>query len=223
MAHVPRYVWAPMTEHPAHPVHAAVYDPAMAVAERLGLGAERRRLVAGAHGRVLEVGAGTGRNLPLYRDIHSLTVLEPDPAMRRRLRARTGAAVVPVEIVERGIDDSGLPDASFDAVVMSLVLCTVPDPAHALGEVRRLLAPGGELLFLEHVARPGVRGRAQRWATPMWRRVAGGCHLDRDSLGAMRQAGFVISDCSRNGPLARGRARIRRGFPGRAAAPEVRQ
>lgn len=203
-----------MTPHPQHSVHAAMYDPAMALAERIGLGAERRRLVAGARGRVLEVGAGTGRNLALYRDIEALTVLEPDPAMRRRLRARTGAAVVPVDIVERGIDDSGLPGESFDTVVMCLVLCTVPDPAHALGEVRRLLAPGGEVLFLEHVAQPGVRGHLQRRATPVWQRVAGGCHLDRDSLGAMRQAGFVITDCSRNGSLARGRARIRRGFPG---------
>lgn len=197
-----------------HLVHAALYDPVMSLAERMGLGEERRRLVAEARGRVLEIGAGTGRNLPLYRDIESLTVVEPDGAMRRHLLDRVASAVVPVEVHESAVDDSGLPAGAFDTVVSSLVLCTIPDVPAALAEVRRLLAPDGQILFLEHVRLPGVRGRVQRGVTPAWRRLTAGCHLDRDSLAAMRQAGFVITDCHRSGTIVRGRAQVRRGRPG---------
>jgi SAM-dependent methyltransferase len=188
-----------------HPVHAFLYDPMMAVADRVGMADRRRRLVAEARGEVVEVGAGTGRNLPYYRDVDRVVVLEPDGAMRSRLLQRVEACAVPVEVHEAAVEDSGLPDGFADTVVVSLVLCTVDDPAVALAEIRRILKPDGRLLFLEHVAAPGLRGRAQSLVTPVWRRtVFPGCHLDRPTLDLIRSAGFAITDCHRSGVLVQG-------------------
>lgn len=189
----------------SHPVHAALYDPLMGLADRAGLAERRRRLIAEATGRVLEVGAGTGLNLRHYRNVDTVVVTEPDAAMRKRLLARVADAAVPVSVHELPIESTGLPDASFDSVVCTLVLCTVADQAVALREVRRLLAPDGRLLFLEHVRSPGLRGRVQAIATPVWSATAGaGCHLDRRTLDAIRDAGFVIDRCERSGMIAAG-------------------
>lgn len=189
----------------SHPVHAALYDPFMGLADRAGLADRRRRLIAEATGRVLEVGAGTGLNLRHYRNVEQVVVTEPDAAMRKRLLVRVADAAVPVEVHELPIEATGLPDRSFDTIVCTLVLCTVVDQAVALREVRRLLAPGGRLLFLEHVRSPGWRGRVQELTTPVWAATAGaGCHLDRRTLDAIRDAGFVIDRCERSGMLAAG-------------------
>jgi len=191
----------------SHPVHAFLYDPLMGVVDRMGMAEKRRRLVADARGQVVEVGGGTGRNLPYYRDVDRVVVLEPDGAMRRRMLERVTSAAVPVEVHESGIDDSRLPDEFADTVVSSLVLCTVPSQATALAEIRRLLKPEGRLLFLEHVAAPGLRGRLQGVATPLWSRTLGaGCRLDRPTLDAIRHAGFAITDCHRSGVLVQGTA-----------------
>ncbi len=189
----------------SHPVHAFLYDPVMGVVDRLGMTEKRRRLVADARGQVVEVGGGTGRNLPLYRDVDRVVVLEPDGAMRRRMLERVTSAAVPVEVHESGIEDSRLPDEFADTVVASLVLCTVPSQAEALAQIRRLLKPEGRLLFLEHVQAPGLRGRVQAAATPVWSRCVGaGCRLDRPTLDAIRDAGFAITDCHRSGVLVQG-------------------
>jgi SAM-dependent methyltransferase len=190
----------------SHPLHAALYDPIMGLYDRAGLAQRRRRLVAEAKGQVVEVGGGTGRNVPLYRDVDRVVVLEPDEAMRRRLLARVASAPVPVEVHETGIDDTILPDGFADTVVASLVLCTVPDPASALERMLRLLDPDdGKLLFLEHVHSPGWRGGLQAAITPVWSRTVGaGCHLDRPTLDSIRAAGFVITDCHRSGALVQG-------------------
>lgn len=189
----------------SHPVFAALYDPVMGLVERAGMAERRRRLVAEATGRVLEIGAGTGLNLRHYRDVDEVVAAEPDAAMRRRLVARAGDAAVPVEVVDVPAESTGLPDASFDTVVCTLVLCTVGDPAASLAEIRRVLKPAGKLLFLEHVRSPGWKGRVQAAATPAWAATAGaGCHLDRRTLDAIRQAGFVIDRCARSGMLAAG-------------------
>ena len=184
-----------------------LYDPVMARADRAGLGRLRRRLVAEASGRVLEVGSGTGRNLAFYRDVEAVVALEPDEDLRDRLLRRMPAARVPVEVHDAGLEDSGLPGASFDTVVSTLVLCSVDDQAKVLGEVRRLLRPDGRLLFLEHVRAPGLWGALQAAATPVWRRLAGGCRLDRRTLQAIRNAGLAVTDCHRSGVLVRGVAR----------------
>lgn len=177
----------------------------MGIVDRVGMGERRRRLVAEARGQVVEVGGGTGRNIPYYRDVDRVVVLEPDGAMRRRLLERVSSAAVPVEVHESGIEDSGLPDGFADTVVASLVLCTVPSPAAALAEIRRLLKPDGRLLFLEHVQATGTRGRLQSAITPLWSRSFGaGCHLDRSTLDDIRTAGFAITDCHRSGVIVQG-------------------
>ena len=198
----------------SHPLHAALYDPVMGLVDRAGMAERRRRLVAGATGEVVEVGGGTGRNLPYYRDVDRVVVLEPDAAMRAKLLARVPSAPVPVEVHETGVEDTMLPDGFADTVVACLVLCTVDDQALALAAIKRLLAPGGRLLFLEHVRSPGLRGRAQSVVTPVWSRTAGaGCHLDRPTLDAIRAAGFAITDCHRSGALVQGIAVPSTRFP----------
>lgn len=199
------------------PIHAALYDPIMGLVDRAGLAERRRRLLAEARGRVLEVGGGTGLNLRHYRagDVDSVLVLEPDAAMRNRLLRRVVSAPVPVEVHETTIEAAGLPEASFDTVVAALVLCTVDDQAAALAEMKRMLAPRGRLLFLEHVRSPGWRGQAQAAFTPVWSRTLGaGCHLDRRTLDAIRDAGFVVDRCDRRGSMAAGIA-----VPAKAPAP----
>lgn len=196
----------------------AAHDLVVRPIGRTALDARRRRLAGQAQGRVLEVGASEGRNLPHYRDVRQLTVLEPDRRRRRRLLARAGAAPVPVDVRPVAIDEAFLDEASFDTVVATLSLCSVSDPAKALTATRRALAPGGRLLFLEHVRARGLRGRVQRALTPPWRRLTGGCRLDRLTIDAIWDAGFVITDCDRvrlrgsavRGWLVQGTARVRR-------------
>lgn len=189
----------------SHPIHAFLYDPVMGLVDRAGMAGRRRRLLSEARGQVVEVGGGTGRNLEHYRNVDRVVVLEPDPAMCRRLLPRVSSAAVAVEVHESGLEDCGLPDGFADTVVASLVLCTVPSLEDALREIRRLLKPDGRLLFLEHVRSPGLTGRIQAAVTPLWSRTAGaGCHLDRRTLEAMRAGGFAITDCRRTRALAEG-------------------
>ena len=182
-----------------HPLFAAVYDRMTEPLEVAGLGERRRRLLAPAWGRVLEVGAGTGHNLPHYprAGIDALTLVEPDGAMRHHLVGRLGDAPVTPEVLAAGIDEVDRPDGSFDTVVATLALCTVPNLDRALARIHRLLTADGMLLFLEHVRMPGWRGRFQQMADPMWTRVMAGCHLDREPISAMRRAGFLVTDCER--------------------------
>jgi len=184
-----------------HRLHAAVYDTVMAQSEARGLCDRRQALLAGARGRVLEIGAGTGLNLAHYPPgaVTSVVLLEPDAAMRRRLLARIAslASPVPFEVLDAGIDDALFADGSFDTVVATLVLCTVPDQRRAAVAIRRWLAPSGRLLFLEHVRAQGLTGRLQWAVGPLWRHAAAGCRLDRDTLGAIRAAELAITDCER--------------------------
>jgi SAM-dependent methyltransferase len=182
----------------SHPLFAALYDRVTAPAERAGLADRRRRLLSEARGRTLEIGAGTGANLRHYpAAVSHLVALEPDHAMRVRLLDRLEEATPPVEVHEAGIEAAPFEPASFDTVVSTVTLCTVPDLDTAVSTVRRLLKPDGRFLFLEHVRAPGLQGWAQKATTPVWSRVAGGCHADRDVLGALRGAGFVVSSCDR--------------------------
>ncbi|MEM6990922.1 MAG: class I SAM-dependent methyltransferase [Myxococcota bacterium] len=177
-------------------VLAKVYDPIMQGSERACLGAWRASLLADVGGRVLEIGAGTGRSLPHYSEaITQLVLLEPDPHMRRRLVRRVPARLAGVaEVVPGDAAQLAFDDGSFDAVVSSLVLCSVSDLPGTLAELHRVLAPGGRLVFVEHVAddaRPG-RLRWQRRLEPVWKRLVGGCHLTRRTHDAIADAGFVV-------------------------------
>ncbi|WP_017941497.1 MULTISPECIES: class I SAM-dependent methyltransferase [unclassified Thioalkalivibrio] len=189
-----------------------LYDGLMAGAELLGLRRWRRRLVEGARGRVLEVGCGTGRDLPLYADPGRVIGMDPDLAALRRARHR--APSVPL-VVARA---EALPfaDGAFDTVVSGLVFCSVQDPPRALGEVRRVLAEAGELRMLEHVrhTRP-LLARAQDRVQPAWTCITGGCHPNRDTEAAVEQAGFCIESEDRvaRGVMRRFAARVCRAPP----------
>lgn len=171
-------------------VFAAAYDPFTNAAERAGLGAARRELLREATGRVLEIGAGTGMNVEHYPAGTDVTYTEPDPHMAKRLRARG------VEVVMAGAEALPFPDGSFDTVVATLVFCTVPDVAASLAEVRRVLRPGGRLLYLEHVrAEPG--SRLERWQNRLhgpWKAIACGCHCNRDFLAELRAQSFAVDE-----------------------------
>lgn len=181
-------------------IFAAGYDRMSAGVEVAGLGAHREALLAGAAGRVLEIGAGTGRNLEYYGDaVESLTVSEPEPAMTRRLVRRIGEQPRRVELVRAPAEELPFEDGSFDVVVSTLVLCTVEDQAKALAEIRRVLEPGGELLFIEHVR--SDRPKLARWQNRLNgvnRLVAQGCNCNRDTVEAIRAAGFTIEKLDRD-------------------------
>ena len=181
----------------AHDLFAAAYDRVLSPAERAGLADRRRELLSSARGAVWEIGGGTGLNLPHYpeKGVDSVTVLEPDAGMRRRLLQRMTASPLEVTVHETTVEETDIADGSFDTVVTSLVLCSVKDVDVALGRIRRLLRPDGRVLFLEHVRVPGLRGAVQRASRPLWTRVAAGCHPDRDIVGSFRAAGFSVTDC----------------------------
>jgi SAM-dependent methyltransferase len=203
-----------------HRIYAALYDRICGPAEAAGLGDLRSSLLAGATGRVLEVGGGTGANLAHYSGAESVTVLEPDLAMARRLEPRLGECPVPATLVRAGIDDADLDEGSFDTVVCTLVLCTVPDLDRAVRHIERLLAPGGRVLFLEHTAAPGGWGVVQVLADPLWKRAVPGCHLHRDPVTALRRAGLLVDNYERvDLPLVRGL--LSSGAVGSAVRPEV--
>jgi SAM-dependent methyltransferase len=180
---------------------AAVYDRVMQGSEQSCLDRWRADLLRTVTGDVVEIGPGTGANLSHYpTTVSRLVLLEPDAAMRQRLRARCeGMRLNSVEIVPLPIEP--LPDGlgSFDAVVATLVLCSVPDLAATLASVFGVLRPGGRLFFLEHVAATGHPRRLawQRRLEPLWQRVAGNCHLTRQTEAAILGAGFVIERIER--------------------------
>jgi ubiquinone/menaquinone biosynthesis C-methylase UbiE len=171
---------------------AALYDRVMRPAENAGMRARRQALVAQARGRTLEVGAGTGLNLPLYPAGLELVLTEPDPDLGKRLRDRAAGRH---PVIAAHAEALPFADASFDCAVATLVFCTVPDPRLALAELRRVLRPGGELLVLEHVRAPEGTRRA-RWQDRLerpWRTLACGCHCNRDTLAVIEAApGFVL-------------------------------
>jgi ubiquinone/menaquinone biosynthesis C-methylase UbiE len=173
---------------------ALAYDPLLALGELSGLRRRRRELLAPARGRVVELGAGTGLNLRHYPDgLEALILVEPDPAMRRRLARRLRRRGSAAEILDASAERLPLGDHSVDTVVATLVLCTVDDPRRALGEIARILRPGGELLFVEHVraASPRLARWQDRLAGP-WRRFACGCRCNRPTVELMRACRFEL-------------------------------
>jgi ubiquinone/menaquinone biosynthesis C-methylase UbiE len=172
---------------------APLYDKMSRKSEEAGLRAVREGLLADANGRVLEIGAGTGVNFPHYGDgVEALVVTDPEPPMLRRLREKASEQAPRAEVVEAPAEDLPFEDASFDTVVSTLVLCGV-DQERSLGEIRRVLRPGGRLLFIEHVRSddPAVARLQDRinWVN----RFLVGCECNRQTLTAIEGAGFTIS------------------------------
>ncbi|MCB9685143.1 MAG: class I SAM-dependent methyltransferase [Alphaproteobacteria bacterium] len=170
-----------------------LYDPLLAPAERLVFAVRRRELLAATSGRVLELGAGTGANLPHYPADVDLVLTEPDDGMRSLLVPRAERRPM-TEVHDARGESLPFPDASFDVVVATLVLCSVRDPARVVSEVRRVLRDDGRFLFLEHVASEGWRGSLQRGLDPAWQAIAGHCHLHRDPLPVLAEGGFEVHD-----------------------------
>jgi ubiquinone/menaquinone biosynthesis C-methylase UbiE len=160
---------------------------------------ERRRWVPRAHGDVLEIGVGSGLNLAFYdaAKVGKVTGIDPSAPLLARAAARVSEAPVPIELIRGHAEALPFPDRSFDSAVVTYSLCSVDDPARALAEVRRVLRSGGELVFVEHgLARDAGTRRWQRWLTPIWRRIGGGCRLDRDMAAILRDAGYHSADLS---------------------------
>ncbi len=168
--------WAPWAR-----AFAALYDPFLRVGERAGLRALREELLSRAHGRTLEIGSGTGLNLDHYPgDLDDLILLEPEAEMRSRLERRLERSGRPARLVDGCAERLPLEDGSIDTVVSTFVLCTVDAPDLALGEIMRVLRPGGQLLFIEHVRSesPTLAFWQDRLATP-WASFAQGCRCNR--------------------------------------------
>ncbi len=159
-------------------------------------GAHRARQLAGLKGAVIEIGAGNGLNFAHYpADVTRVLAVEPEPHLRSLARDSAQRAAVPVEVVAGLADRLPADDSSMHAAVSTLVLCSVPDQARALREIRRVLRPGGQLRFLEHVRADTALLRGTQWLldTTIWPFLAGGCHTYRDTAAAIRNAGFTIS------------------------------
>jgi ubiquinone/menaquinone biosynthesis C-methylase UbiE len=187
-----------MAERAAHPLFARVYARVAEISERRGGAGHRRKLLAGLRGRVIEVGAGSGANFRHYpASVAEVLAVEPENYLRERAQRAATAAPVAVSVAHG--DAERLPEADFDAGVVALVLCTVPDQDAALAELYRVIRPGGELRFYEHVRSHSTwEARFQRLAdATLWPRFAGGCHLARDTTAAIERAGFRIEVCER--------------------------
>jgi SAM-dependent methyltransferase len=189
------------TEHSAaaapcahqHPVFARVWSH---ISGRVGSHRQRTELLAGLRGRVLEVGAGDGRNFSHYpQEVSEVLALEPEPYLRGLAAEAAGAAQVSVTVLDGTAEDVPHEDGAFDSIVSSLVLCSVLDQEVALTEMHRVLAPGGELRFFEHVVAEKSLGRAVQSGldgSGVWPQLGAGCHLARDTLGAIAVAGFSV-------------------------------
>ena len=174
---------------------AAIYDALMVPADKLGFEQVRRMVVKNATGETLEIGAGTGLNFKHFEKARHVYAIEPDPYMISHALHRTEGSVV---LMRAEAEHLPFPDDSFDTVVSTLTFCTIGDPLDAAKEVRRVLKPNGCFFFAEHpIAEKTFLARAEKIMSPVWKRIAGGCHLDRDILSLFRSAGLNISEIVR--------------------------
>ena len=154
----------------------------------------RRIAINSARGLVLEIGVGSGLNLSLYSPSMGRVVgLDPSPELLSLARKRSAQAMVPISLIRASAENLPFADAAFDGIVMTWTLCSIPNPIATLDEMRRVLKPGGRLAFVEHGLSPDIRvARWQHRLTPYWKRISGGCHLDRKMDDLIRRAGFEI-------------------------------
>jgi SAM-dependent methyltransferase len=194
---------------PRHRWFAFFYDKLIEPSDKKRMEPLRRFAAGGARGRVFEIGAGTGSNLPFYdwSQVDSLDVTEPDPFMRQRLRRKIDAlpaeARAKVRLHEAPAEALPFAEGEFDCAVVTLVLCSVADLDASLSELRRVLKPGGELRIAEHVRAAGGRAKVQRFVQPVYGWMSGGCQLSRETELAIRAAGFELEVTQRLafGPL----------------------
>ncbi len=175
---------------------SALYDRILKGTEDAGMRDRRREVLSAAQGRTIDIGAGTGANLGLFPDgLTEVVMAEPDPHMSKRLRAKIAEQGADVELVEAGAEGLPFADDSFDTAVFTLVLCTVPDPTAALAEAARILKPGGQLLFVEHVRAedPGVARWQDRLEGP-WKFFADGCRCNRDTVANIEASPLTVDD-----------------------------
>lgn len=198
---------------------SAMYDRLLAGTEEAGMRERRREVLAQARGRTIDIGAGTGANLELFPDdLEQIVMAEPDPHMIKRLRPKLAGSDLDVELVEAGAESLPFQDASFDTVVFTLVLCTVPDPDAALAEAARILEPDGRLLFIEHVRGDGsLAGWQDRLEGP-WKLFADGCRCNRDTVASIEASPLTVEQVEHGElpkspplvkPLVWGRASLR--------------
>ncbi|WP_433438439.1 class I SAM-dependent methyltransferase [Nonomuraea sp. CA-141351] len=182
-----------------HPRFARMYVDTAPIADRRGAREHRVRLLTGLEGRVIEIGAGNGGNFAHYpKTVTEVVAVEPEDILRRFAVTEAASAPVPVTVVAGHAEALPGEAGAFDAAVVSLVLCSVPSQRAALTEIARVLKPDGKLRFYEHVrsANPLI-GLLEDAITPLWRRAAGGCHPNRDTLAAIQEAGFVVDEVER--------------------------
>lgn len=183
-----------------HPIVAAVYDRFTRHAEKNILPEHRRYLARDLHGVVLDLGAGTGAMFPYLKEAAQrdaslqLFGIEPDLYMRTRAERKTEDIGLDITIQQARAESLPFDDEHFDVVIASLVFCTIPDMEKALQEVHRVLKPGGEFRFLEHVRSTGALGQFQDVAAPVWQRLAAGCHLDRQTAETFTDSSLEVDE-----------------------------
>jgi ubiquinone/menaquinone biosynthesis C-methylase UbiE len=181
----------------SHPVFARFYARISTGMEQQGVSVHRRSLLAGLRGTVLEAGAGNGLNFPHYPgSVTRVLAIEPEPHLRALAESRARQASLPITVTAGRAEELPADDREFDAVVATLMLCSVPSPALALAEMRRVLRAGGELRFMEHVRaeEPGLRRMQCLADATCWPCCFGGCHASRDPVAAISAAGFEIRE-----------------------------
>lgn len=175
-----------------HPLFARLYDPLTELPERYLLGKYRRELARDLRGPVLEIGIGTGRMIPFYAQHETACRyigIDPDPIMLKRARYRAQHHDIPITLARGVVESLPFPTDSITTVLSTFVLCSVQNPKLAVDEINRVLAPSGEFKFIEHVQSTGLRRVLQTTLSPVWRRVAGGCHLTRNTVRLIRSSG----------------------------------
>lgn len=170
-----------------------LYDFFMSPLERWKFQAIRKKILIKAKGMVLEIGSGTGINFPLYSAAERVVAIEPNQSMINQSRPKLECAAVPIEIIKTSGEHLPFKDHTFDTVVATLVLCTIPNPEKALNEMIRVCKPGGSILMFEHVKMENrFFASVQNWLTPVWKRIFDGCCLNRDTVSLIKKQGLLM-------------------------------